>query len=88
MVHVRAYGFLSNGAKKEALKTIRRSIGQPPPPEPPEDEEPEGAAERIKRLTGLDITKCPECGGKLVAAPLPLPDWVEEELQRRAKAPP
>lgn len=71
---IRSFGFLANTNKKEALKTIRKSLGMQPPPEPPEDEEPETAAERIKRLTGLDIEHCPKCKSKLIAGPLPLPE--------------
>jgi len=84
---IRAYGFLSNSVKKELLQTIRKSLGQAPPPEPPEDEDPGSAAERIKRLTGLDITRCPNCGGRLVPGPIPL-DWLRKEIQPRAQAPP
>ena len=67
---IRNFGFLSNGNKKQALKTIRKSLGQPPPAN--EQEEPrETPAERILRLTGLDITRCPKCKTKLEDWPLP-----------------
>jgi len=84
---IRSYGFLSNSVKKEALKTIRTSLGMQPPPELPDEKEPETTAERIKRLTGLDITKCPNCSGKLVPGPIPL-DWIKKEIHPRAKPPP
>ena len=71
---IRAYGFLANTVKKEALKTIRSSLGMQPPPEPPEEEPKETTAEKILRLTGLDITRCPKCKGKLITCPLPLPE--------------
>ena len=71
---IRCYGFLANTNKKEALITIRTSLGMQPPPEPPEDESKETSAERILRLTGLDIARCPKCKTKLVARPLPLPE--------------
>jgi len=70
---IRFFGFLANTNKKQALKTIRKSIGQEPPPEPAEDEPKESTAEKILRLTGLDVTRCPKCKTKLVASPLPLP---------------
>ena len=70
---IRAYGFLANANKKMALALIRASLGTQPPPEPKEEKE-ETAAEKILRLTGLDITTCPNCGGKLAAEPLPLPE--------------
>lgn len=68
---IRFFGFLSNTNKRGALKTIRKSIGMPPH-EPDEDEPEESTAERIKRLTGLDIARCPRCKTKLTAGPLPL----------------
>ena len=68
---IRFYGFLSHTNKKQALQTIRASLGTSPPPEPTEDEET--APEKILRLTGLDIDHCPNCHGKLIACSLPLP---------------
>jgi hypothetical protein len=70
---IRFYGFLSHPNKKQALATIRKSLNQPPPAEPSEDEPEETSAEKILRLTGLDICHCPNCGGKLIQASLPLP---------------
>jgi hypothetical protein len=84
---IRFFGFLSHTNRKEALRTIRKSIGQQLPTEP-YDEPKETAAERILRLTGLDITHCPQCGGKLKSAPLPLSDWVLQKIEERAKPPP
>ncbi len=67
---IRFFGFLSNTNKKWALQTIRKSLGQPPAAE--EKEEPyETPAEKILRLTGLDITRCPKCKTLLIPAPLP-----------------
>lgn len=71
---IRYFGFLSSSNKKQALKTIRKSIGMQPPPEIPKDQPKETTAERILRLTGLDITLCPKCKCKLVSGPLPLPE--------------
>ena len=71
---IRAYGFLSNTNKKQALAIIRSSLGMQPPPKPSEDEPKETTAERILRLTGLDITRCPKCNGPLVCGSLPLPE--------------
>jgi len=70
---IRFFGFLSHTNKKEALATIRTSLGMQPPPEPPEDEPEETSAEKILRLTGLDVARCPKCKGKLVPGPLPPP---------------
>ena len=70
---IRAYGFLANTNKKEALAVIRASLGTAPTESEPEEEE-ETAAEKILRLTGLDITRCPKCGGTFIPCPLPLPE--------------
>ncbi len=83
---IRAYGFLHNTNKKEALKTIRTSLNMQPPPEP-EEEPKETAAEKILRLTGLDITRCPKCSGKLQTGPLPI-ELIKQSIQPRAQAPP
>jgi len=70
---IRAYGFLANTNKKQALATIRTSLGQQSTESIAESNE-ETAPEKILRLTGLDIIHCPKCGDTLVAAPLPLPE--------------
>jgi len=54
---VRAYGWLAQRHKTAALAAIRAALGAQPPP--PEDET---APERILRLTGVDVTRCPICG--------------------------
>ncbi len=68
---IRFFGFLSNTNKKWALKAIRNSIGQQLPPGDEVSEET--PAEKILRLTGLDITRCPKCKAALVPGPLPQP---------------
>ncbi len=70
---IRFFGFLSNTNKRWALKTIRTSLGMQPPTEPTADEPKETTAEKILRLTGLDVARCPKCEGKLIACPLPPP---------------
>jgi len=54
---VRAYGWLAPRRKAGALAAIRAHLGALPPPPPPE----ETASERILRLTGVDVTRCPVC---------------------------
>lgn len=73
---VRHFGWLASRNKKEALRAIRAALGAEPPPDPPE----ETAAERILRLTGLDVRRCPFCGrstllylGRLTPAPARAP---------------
>ena len=84
---IRSYGFLHNTVKRKALPIIRKSIGMQPPPEPDDDQPKETAAEKILRLTGLDITRCPKCGDKLESGPLPV-DLIKKNIQPRAQAPP
>jgi len=84
---IRYFGFLSHTNKKQALKIIRKALAVEPSEEPPEDDPKETTAEKILRLTGLDITRCPKCGGKLIAGPLPI-EWIKKEIEQRAKAPP
>jgi hypothetical protein len=55
---VRAYGWLAQRHKTATLAAIRAALGAQPPPPPPEDET---APERIQRLTGVDVTRCPIC---------------------------
>jgi hypothetical protein len=57
-MRIRHFGFLANRAKALALARCREllRVEAPPPPEPA------SAAERILRLTGTDITRCPRCG--------------------------
>lgn len=55
---VRAYGWLAQRHKTAALAAIRAALDAQPPPPPPEDET---APERILRLTGVDVTRCPIC---------------------------
>ncbi len=71
---IRCFGFLANTNKRGALITIRSALGMQPPPEPSDDEPKETTPEKILRLTGLDVTRCPKCKGKLVACPLPHPE--------------
>jgi hypothetical protein len=63
---VRAYGWLAGRKKTATLAAIRAVLKvEPPPPSPSE----ESTAERIARLTGVDVTRCPFCKtGRLVYA--------------------
>lgn len=70
---IRFYGFLSHTNKKAALTLIRKSLGANNPAPPPD----ENLIEKILRLTGKDITRCPKCNG-----PLSVRDLSEFELSR------
>jgi hypothetical protein len=54
---VRAYGWLSPRHKTPVLVTIRQQLNVVPPAAPAI----ETPCERILRLTGVDVTKCPHC---------------------------
>jgi len=60
-MRVRHYGLLANRQKHEKLARCREVLGcRPAPVFAPRPEE--SVPERIKRLTGVDITRCPVCG--------------------------
>jgi hypothetical protein len=66
---MRHIGFLANRCKARALRQCRQLLHQPPdPPARPV----KSVAEWLWQLTGMDITRCPECGqGPLLQLPLP-----------------
>jgi hypothetical protein len=55
---IRFYGWLSPSKKQTVLSAIRAALGAPSPEPPPE----ESTAERILRLTGVEVRRCPGCG--------------------------
>ncbi len=55
---VRTYGWLSPRNKNTVLPAIRASLGASLQPAAPDQETP---VERILRLTGVDVTRCPVC---------------------------
>ncbi|MFV1977570.1 MAG: hypothetical protein ACC651_17660 [Candidatus Scalindua sp.] len=57
-MRIRHFGFLANRCKKENISKIREQLGTIH--KLPEKAE-ETAVEIIKRLTGIDLTVCPEC---------------------------
>jgi hypothetical protein len=67
-MRIRHYGFLANRAKKQALARCREQLGA----EPPEAEQTEKTvADWVLKLTGFDITRCPQCGAHLLQTELP-----------------
>lgn len=67
---IRAYGFLSNTRKKEALPVIRAALGMQPQTRNKEHAMDETRAGRILRLTGIDLIHCPHCKSPLISGPL------------------
>jgi hypothetical protein len=56
-VRIRHYGVLGNRCRTHTLPACRRALEQVPPVPPP----PESAAALMRRLTGIDIERCPHC---------------------------
>jgi hypothetical protein len=68
-VRIRHYGLLANRRKASALRQCRQRLGQliDPPVAPPKT-----VAQWVQQWTGLDITRCPQCGYQpLVRTPVP-----------------
>jgi hypothetical protein len=57
---IRHFGLLGNHHKTEKLSLCRRLLKKPIPSK---KSEPKTWEERLKHLTGIDVTKCPDCGG-------------------------
>ncbi len=67
-VKIRYFGFLAHRNKRHSVDLIRQLIN---PGEKPVQKRQETAVEMMLRITGIDITCCPQCGhNKLVAKPL------------------
>ena len=61
-MRIRHYGFLANRAKKQALARCCEQLDAPQPEEEPPKP---SVAEFVLLLTGVDITRCPQCGAPL-----------------------
>jgi hypothetical protein len=60
-VKIRRYGFLSNRHRKECLEACRMLLGaKKPEPVPSETWQ-----ESLLRITGIDVTRCPLCEGRM-----------------------
>lgn len=69
-LRIRHYGVLANRRKGELLERCREHLGAAKP-EPPAKKSP---AEWILKMTGVDVTRCPNCGGQtLKRAEVPPP---------------
>lgn len=69
-MRIRHYGFLASRQKKEKLGKCRDALNVvvPVQPDHPQKESPE---DRLLRLTGIDILKCPCCeSGRMIKGPL------------------
>ena len=67
-VRIRYFGFLAHRCKPGCVKRIRALID---PDAKPEKKLDETTVEMMLRITGIDITKCPNCGHRqLLVHPL------------------
>lgn len=67
-VKIRHYGLMASSNVNTRLEIARRLL--PPSPEPshdPAQQEPEDWRSMMLRLTGVDLTRCPVCGARLVS---------------------
>jgi hypothetical protein len=62
-VRIRHYGLLANRVKQKQLAQCRQLLGARPPAMA--DEQPSTAADWMRVLLGIDITRCPACGEQL-----------------------
>ncbi len=67
-LRIRHYGLLANCVKHQLLTRCRQLLGARPPAA---DEQPQSAADWMRLLLGIDITRCPSCGKELHREILP-----------------
>jgi Putative transposase/Transposase zinc-binding domain len=84
LMRIRHYGVLGNRCRKVQLSACRALLGQPEPIRRP----PESAAVMMRRLTGMDIDRCPHChkGGLEVIMTI-YPLWQLELLPHETQPP-
>ncbi len=84
-VRIRHYGVLGNRCRAHTLPACRKALSQPPPVPPV----PASAPELMRRLTGIDIERCPHCrqGRFVVIATLYHPLWPLEDVPRTTGPP-
>ena len=64
-VRIRHYGLLANSVRRKRIALCRELLGVPPQEDADADVPRETWEEILLRLTGQDVTCCPECGGEL-----------------------
>lgn len=68
LLRIRHYGLLANRGKRKHLAQCRELLGARPPDA---NDQPQTAAEWMRALLGIDIARCPGCGGQLHRELLP-----------------
>lgn len=83
-MRIRHYGILANSRRKEDITTCRKFLAiDVTPAEPDEGDHEESWQELLLRVTGKDVTLCPECG----VGHLHVLETIAEP-RRRARSPP
>jgi hypothetical protein len=83
-VRIRHYGLLGNRCRAHTLPAARHALSQPPPVPPA----PESAPVLMRRLTGIDIERCPHCHqGRLTVIATLYPWWPLEDVPRTTGPP-
>jgi len=83
-VRIRHYGLLGNRCRAFTLPAARTALRQPPPV----PLAPESAPELMRRLTGIDIERCPHCHqGRLAVIATLYPLWPLEDVPRTTGPP-
>ncbi len=83
-VRIRHYGLLGNRCRAHTLPAARQALSQPPPVPPA----PESAPELMRRLTGIDIERCPHCHRGRLTVIATLSPWRPLEDVPRTTGPP
>lgn len=63
---IRHFGFLANGCRKAKLAHCRRLLAAPSPVTAPVASSDGDYRDRCFRLTGIDLRRCPCCGGPMI----------------------
>jgi hypothetical protein len=84
-MRIRHFGFLANRIKSRNIRRCREFLGDTQ--KPPERTEG-GPLELLRRLTGIDLTKCPSCknGTMVLVMELPGPSPYRRRRQRSTSA--
>jgi Putative transposase len=83
-MRIRHYGVLGNRCRRSQLAACRCLLDQPAPVSRP----PESVAGVMQRLTGKDITRCPQCHTGYLAVIMPIyPLWQIDRLPQETQPP-
>ncbi len=72
-VKIRHHGLMASSNLSTKLAAARRLLGVPAPAEASSPQAPRDFCELLLALTGIDLRRCPRCGGIMRREPLPVP---------------